>query len=88
MDLEREKEITNEKVKQIFSSLFDISVEKIQEEGLLREDYELDSINLVNFQIEIEDYFEIRFDPVIEDLGEVFRSISTLSDYIASYTAK
>ena len=40
---------------------------------------------LIVLQIDIEDAFHIRFDPVEEDLQQVFLSVRTLTDSVQSH---
>lgn len=50
----------------------------------IRKDLEFDSIMLVILQIEIEDAFCIRFNPIEEDLNNVFTTIRAISSYVYS----
>ncbi|MCI8939900.1 MAG: hypothetical protein HFH12_07910 [Dorea sp.] len=48
----------------------------------IRKDLGFDSIMLVVLQIGIEDAFHIRFDPVKNDLKDVFTTIQNISDCV------
>lgn len=52
----------------------------------LRDDIGLDSIDLVILQIDIEDRFHIRFDPLKDDFSEIFYSIGTLCEFLEKKT--
>ena len=83
MEWEMNETNVSEKVKGIFAELFDIE-ENLYGCKRFKEDYELDSIDMVNLQVEIEDNFNIKFDPINTDLSEIFVSIDTLTQYIIS----
>lgn len=48
----------------------------------LRENIGLDSIDLVVLQIEVEDRWNIRFDPFQDDFQKIFCSIGTLCEFL------
>ena len=50
----------------------------------IQDELGFDSIMLIVLQIDIEDAFHIRFDPVEEDLQQVFLSVRTLTDSVQS----
>ena len=52
----------------------------------LRDDIGLDSIDLVILQINIEDRFHVRFDPLKDDFSEIFYSIGTLCEFLDKKT--
>jgi acyl carrier protein len=76
-----EKEIY-QAVKKIIMDLFGIDEDMISPNKKFREDLCLDSINMVNLQVAVEDDFDIRFDPISTDLAEVFSSVDTLTKFI------
>jgi len=47
-----------------------------------REDLCLDSINMVNLQVSVEEQFDMRFDPISSDLTEVFGSVGSLVSFL------
>ena len=51
----------------------------------IQDELGFDSIMLIVLQIDIEDAFHIRFDPVEEDLQQVFLSVRTLTDSVQSH---
>ena len=57
----------------------------VSAESKIRDELEFDSIMLIVLQIDIEDAFQIRFDPVEEDLQQVFLSVRTLTDSVQSH---
>ena len=54
----------------------------------LREDLELDSLAMVNLQVAIEDEFDMRFDPIENNLTEVFETVGSLMAFVESYLAQ
>lgn len=54
--------------------------------ALLRDDLGLDSIDLVILQVELEDRFQIRFDPLEDDFSRLFYSIGSLCEYLDGKT--
>ena len=53
---------------------------EIQGNVLLKDDLGLDSIDLVILQVELEDKFRIRFEPLEDNFSKIFYSIKTLCD--------
>ena len=75
---------TTEKLTGIFQDLFEIDISKINLDDSLRDDLKLDSINLVNLQVEIEDCFNIRFNPLETDLALIFKTVDSLLRFLKS----
>lgn len=75
---------TTEKLTGIFQNLFGIDINKISLDDRLRDDLKLDSINLVNLQVEIEDCFNIRFNPLETDLAFIFKTVDSLLSFLES----
>lgn len=50
----------------------------------LRDEIGLDSIDLVVLQINVEDCFNIRFDPLADNFLKIFDSVGTLCEYVDS----
>lgn len=48
----------------------------------IRKDLGFDSIMLVILQIDIEDAFQIRFDPVHDDLQKIFTTVKAMGEYV------
>ena len=57
----------------------------VNAETKIQDELGFDSIMLVVLQIDIEDAFHIRFDPVEEDLQQVFLSVRTLMDFVQNH---
>ena len=57
---------------------------KIEGGHRLREDLRLDSVGLISLQVEVEDVFALRFDPLESDLVEVFSTVDSLIRHIVS----
>ena len=68
-----------EKLTDIFQELFEINFN-----DSLRDDLKLDSINLVNLQVAIEDSFDIRFNPLESDLALIFKTVGSLLSFLES----
>ncbi len=50
----------------------------------LRDDLEMDSLDMVMFQVEIEDEFRIVFDPIEDDFERIFETFGSLCSYLES----
>ncbi|NDV57969.1 acyl carrier protein [Bacteroides sp. 519] len=59
------------------------SQEEISVNASLRNDLAFDSIAIVNLQVLLEDEFDFRFNPVVDDFSKIFYSIETLTYYIS-----
>ena len=44
----------------------------------LTDDLNMESIHLVSFQVELEDAFQIEFDPLKDDFYEIFQTVSSV----------
>lgn len=78
MQREERKQVIADIIGEINTS----SYEQLEEEARLVEDLKLDSINLVNLQVMVEDEFDIRFNPIEDNLSDVFETVKSLLDYI------
>lgn len=78
MDREEMKQV----VLGIVNDITGASFPQIKEEDNLIENLKLDSINLVNLQVLLEDEFEIRFNPIEDNMTEVFETVHNLVDCI------
>lgn len=67
---------------ELFPRLADM--EPILPSHRLRDDLDLDSLDMVNLQIAIEDTFNISFDPIETDIAEAFESVESLANYLSS----
>ena len=57
----------------------------VNAETQIQDELGFDSIMLIVLQIDIEDAFHIRFDPVEEDLQQVFLTARTLTDSVQNH---
>lgn len=74
-------------IKNILSDNFTfIDINNVSLKSKLREDLGLDSVSLINFQILIEDEFDIRFNPIEDDITRIFYDINSLVDYLEKRT--
>jgi acyl carrier protein len=76
--------LTVKQLETIFKDVFNI--DKITMNDHLKEDLMLDSISLVELQVNIEDGFDIRFNPIEDDMVSVFKTISSLVAFIEGAT--
>lgn len=74
--------VVSKQVMNILMDLFQIKEQDLCKNKCFRKDYGLDSINMVNLLVAIEDNYKVRFDPIHIDLTEVFSSIDTLVKFI------
>ena len=65
-----------------------VNVRQILPQHRLREDLDLDSLFIVNLQVAIEDEFDMRFDPIENDLTEGIETVGSLVAFIENYLAK
>jgi acyl carrier protein len=42
----------------------------------------LNSIDLIELQVKIEDTFEMRFDPIEHDLPSIFKTVGSLDEFL------
>ena len=78
---------TEEKVLSVISARYDSLVKEENKAEItmdtdIRRDLGFDSIMLVVLQIELEDEFNIRFNPVKDDLENIFTTVRMISGYI------
>jgi len=48
----------------------------------LRDDLSLDSLHLVALQVDVEDHFDVAFNPADEDLADAFDTVASLAGYV------
>ncbi len=48
----------------------------------LREDLNLDSLDMINLQLAIEDRLHYKFDPLENNLAEVFESVESVASFL------
>lgn len=76
------REEIKQKIVKIINEIMDNSYEELREEDKLVGDLQMDSINLVNVQVMLEDEFDIRFNPIEDNLTDVFETVHNLVNYI------
>lgn len=76
-----ESEIFNKIVKLIQGVLE--NNETVTQECTLVADLMFDSVSMLYLQVAIEDEFDIRFDPLMDDFGSIFYSVNNLCKYIS-----
>ena len=81
---------TEMKIMEIVVGMFQNSAEYDQKRVIntgtrIRDELGFDSVMLIVLQIDIEDAFQIRFDPAQEGLQQIFTSVRTLTDYVQSH---
>jgi len=60
------------------------TLEDLSSGSELHRDLGLDSLDIVRLQVAIEDHFDVRFDPIRDDLAEAFLSAGSLLKLIRS----
>lgn len=60
--------------------------EKINPNSLLQEDLGMESLQLVLLQVELENEFGFTFDPIDDNFFEIFKSISSVCDFVIRKT--
>lgn len=58
------------------------SLETIKPETDLRDDLEMDSMDLVILQVELEQEFQFNFDPIEDDFVKIFQTFGSLCHYL------
>jgi len=48
----------------------------------LREDLNLDSLDMINLQLAIEERLHYKFDPLENNLAEIFESVESISNFL------
>lgn len=84
------REETENKIIEIVTEMFRNSAVynkdvTVNAETQIQDELGFDSIMLIVLQIDIEDAFHIRFDPVEEDLQQVFLTVRTLTDSVQNH---
>ena len=46
------------------------------------DDLGFDSVNLLYLQVAVEDEFDIKFDPILDDFSEIFRNLKNLCECV------
>lgn len=78
----RKKNEIFQKVQLIIRQCSDEELKKINMEDSFRENLGFDSVQMVNFQICLEDEFEFIFDPIEDDFEEIFKRVKNVCDYL------
>ena len=66
----------------IFPELESVEDKLRMRDTKLDEDLQLDSFALITLQVEIEDRFNLQFNPLEDDFVEIFSTIGNLIDFI------
>ncbi len=64
------------------NNVLSIPVDTLELERNLREDFGMDSLILVVFQVEIEEEFRFTFDPIEDDFEKIFETCGSLYSYL------
>ena len=70
----------NKELSDIFEKLF--KFKKVSPNDCLQEDLMLNSIDLIELQVKIEDTFGMRFDPMDNDLPAIFKTVGSLDAFL------
>jgi len=62
----------------------EINIGDITDDMSLRDELGLDSLNIAMLYPDIEDAFDLRFSPLDDDLGEIFKTVGSLWRYVES----
>lgn len=65
------------RIKDIVSNILDEDCD-IRKDSLFVNDLGFDSVNLLYLQVAVEDEFDIRFDPILDDFSVIFKDIISL----------
>lgn len=86
MNEHEKKEIENQLLKLVWKRYIDFGRNDEGQEITLdtdvRKDLNFDSVMLIVLQVDIEDTFHIRFDPIQEDFQQIFTTVRSMSQYV------
>ena len=68
-------------IKDIVKNLTDEEYEMKMENSFV-DDLGFDSVNLLYLQVAVEDEFDIKFDPILDDFSEIFRNLKNLCECV------
>lgn len=71
-----------EMIKECIEKVLERSLSQLTYETSLREDLEMDSLQIVLLQVELEDEFSISFDPIDDDFFLIFNSVGSIYETI------
>lgn len=71
-----------ERILNCLNKVISTSIDILEPEKKLREDFGMDSVDLVMFQVEIEEEFRFEFDPIKDDFEKIFESCGSLYQYL------
>ena len=76
------------KIKQCVEAALERSVDNLEPSMSLSDDLEMESLQMVLFQVELEDTFGISFDPIEDDFFEIFSTIGSVYLYVKKAKTK
>jgi acyl carrier protein len=68
-------------IKDIVKNLTDEEYEMKMENSFV-DDLGFDSVNLLYLQVAVEDEFDIKFDPILDDFSEIFKNLKNLCECV------
>lgn len=74
-----------EEIITLLCDLFSFDSCNLSLENRLRDDLYLDSINMVCLQVALEDKFQFRFDPNVDNFFEIFYTVGSLVEHIKKF---
>lgn len=74
------------RVKKCIESAVEHEVDDLEYETSLVNDLGMESVNIVMLQVELEDEFNIEFDPLNNDFFEIFRTVGSVCRAIEELT--
>ena len=76
-----------EPLKHLLADIFPrlTQLDTIKAEYRLRDDLEIDSLDMVTLQLAIEEKFDIRFDPIETNLADVFETVGSVAMFLDTY---
>ena len=62
--------------------LKEINITEFKLSDDLRDDLKLDSIGIVTLMVKIEDKFDIKFDPINDDIPSIFKTVGSVAGFL------
>lgn len=66
------------RIKKCIDKVLEHEISSIRGDMSLMDDLGMESLQLVTLQVELEDEFEIEFDPLEDDFYEIFQTVDTI----------
>lgn len=70
------------RLKRCIDKALECETESLRGDMSLIDDLNMESLQLVTLQVELEDEFQIEFDPLEDDFYEIFKTINTVYETI------